>query len=194
MNNNWIKTSMEKPKEGATCLVTTQSDIALATYSEGTFYKYNDDDTFYGSVTAWKYADEPYEDETDKFKKAVSYLLYNFQSCREYIDEDERFYLLGGFDNDRVFVVRPRRIEDIVCINTLINHVTNGASPLKYNSGIGETYVLIFGANCYNFDLENCEYLTVKTASEVINYNTQEIMDIITVMSKEEIKTETEGN
>lgn len=40
MNDNWIKTSMVKPKEGATCLVTTQGDIALAKYSEGYFTQY----------------------------------------------------------------------------------------------------------------------------------------------------------
>lgn len=34
--SNWIKTNIEMPKEGATCLVTTQGDIALAKYSEGT--------------------------------------------------------------------------------------------------------------------------------------------------------------
>ena len=55
---------------------------------------------------------------------------------------------------------------------------------------IGEIYVLIFGADSFDSDLENYEYLTVKTASEVIKYNTQKIMDIITIMSKEEIETE----
>lgn len=46
------------------------------------------------------------------------------------------------------------------------------------------------GADSFDSDLENYEYLTVKTASEVIKYNTQKIMDIITIMSKEEIETE----
>lgn len=64
-----------------------------------------------------------------------------------------------------------------------------GTSILNYNN-IGEIYILIFGADCYGSDLENYEYLTVKTASEVIKYNTQKIMDIITTMSKEEIETE----
>ena len=73
MNDNWIKTSMVKPKEGATCLVTTQGDIALATYSEGYFNLYGNEELFLDNVTAWKYADTPYEDETDKFKKAINY-------------------------------------------------------------------------------------------------------------------------
>jgi hypothetical protein len=57
MNDNWIKTSMVKPKEGATCLVTTQGDIALAKYSEGYFTQYGNDDVSYNNVTAWQYAD-----------------------------------------------------------------------------------------------------------------------------------------
>lgn len=89
-------------------------------------------------------------------------------------------------------MVRPRRIEDIDCINTINKYInTNGTSILNYYN-IGEIYILIFGADCYGSDLENYEYLTVKTASEVIKYNTQKIMDIITIMSKEE--TETEDN
>lgn len=188
MNDNWIKTSMVKPKEGATCLVTTQGDIALATYSEGYFTQYGNDDVSYNNVTAWQYADAPFEDETSKYKKAINYLLNKFQNCREYIDEDDNFYLLGGWDNDRVFVIKPRSIEDIDCINT-INSVVNGLNALSYEN-IGETYVLIFGADSFDSDLENYEYLTVKTASEVIKYNTQKIMDIITIMSKEEIETE----
>jgi hypothetical protein len=192
MNDNWIKTSMVKPKEGATCLVTTQGDIALAKYSEGYFIQYGNDDVFYNNVTAWQYADAPFEDETSKYKKAINYLLNTFQSCREYSNEGEKFYLLGGWDNDRVFVVRPRRIEDIDCINTINKYInTDGTSILNYYN-IGEIYILIFGADCYGSDLENYEYLTVKTASEVIKYNTQKIMDIITIMSKEE--TETEDN
>lgn len=74
-NDKWIETSIEMPKEGATCLVTTQGDIALAKYSEGHFNLYCDEKLFLNNVTAWKYADEPYEDETDKFKKAVSHHL-----------------------------------------------------------------------------------------------------------------------
>lgn len=97
--------------------------------------------------------------------------------------------LLGGFDDDRVFVVRPRRIEDIDCINTINKYITDGTSILNYYN-IGEIYVLIFGADSFDSDLENYEYLTIKTASEVIKYNTQKIMDIITIMSKEEIETE----
>lgn len=188
MNDNWIKTSMVKPKEGATCLVTTQGDIALATYSEGYFTQYGNDDVSYNNVTAWQYADAPFEDETSKYKKAINYLLNTFQSCREYSNEGEKFHLLGGFD-DRVFVVRPRRIEDIDCINTINKYITDGTSILNYYN-IGEIYVLIFGADSFDSDLENYEYLTVKTASEVIKYNTQKIMDIITIMSKEEIETE----
>lgn len=89
-------------------------------------------------------------------------------------------------------MVRPRRIEDIDCINTINKYInTNGTSILNYYN-IGEIYILIFCADCYGSDLENYEYLTVKTASEVIKYNTQKIMDIITIMSKEE--TETEDN
>ena len=42
--SNWIKTNIEMPKEGATCLVTTQGDIALAKYSEGYFTQYGNDD------------------------------------------------------------------------------------------------------------------------------------------------------
>ena len=57
MNDNWIKTSMVKPKEGAACLVTTQGDIALATYSEGYFNHYDNNDVCYNNVTAWQYAD-----------------------------------------------------------------------------------------------------------------------------------------
>lgn len=189
MNDNWIKTSMVKPKEGATCLVTTQGDIALAKYSEGYFIQYGNDDVFYDNVTAWQYADAPFEDETSKYKKAINYLLNTFQSCREYSNEGEKFHLLGGFDDDRVFVVRPRRIEDIDCINTINKYITDGTSILNYYN-IGEIYVLIFGADSFDSDLENYEYLTVKTASEVIKYNTQKIMDIITIMSKEEIETE----
>ena len=82
MNDNWIKTSMVKPKEGATCLVTTQGDIALAKYSEGYFTQYGNDDVSYNNVTAWQYADAPFEDETSKYKKAINYLLNTFQSCR----------------------------------------------------------------------------------------------------------------
>lgn len=104
-------------------------------------------------------------------------------------DEGKEFHLLGGFGDDRVFVVRPRRIEDIDCINTINKYITNGTSILNYYN-IGEIYVLIFGADSFDSDLENYEYLTVKTASEVIKYNTQKIMDIITIMSKEEIETE----
>lgn len=52
MNDNWIKTSMVKPKEGATCLVTTQGDIALATYSEGYFNLYGNEELFLDNVTA----------------------------------------------------------------------------------------------------------------------------------------------
>lgn len=189
MNDNWIKTSMVKPKEGATCLVTTQGDIALATYSEGYFNLYGNEELFLDNVTAWQYADAPFEDETSKYKKAINYLLNTFQSCREYSNEGEKFYLLGGFDDDRVFVVRPRRIEDIDCINTINKYITNGTSILNYYN-IGEIYVLIFGADSFDSDLENYEYLTVKTASEVIKYNTQKIMDIITIMSKEETETE----
>ena len=189
MNDNWIKTSMVKPKEGATCLVTTQGDIALATYSEGYFNLYGNEELFLDNVTAWQYADAPFEDETSKYKKAINYLLNTFQSCREYSNEGEKFYLLGGFDDDRVFVVRPRRIEDIDCINTINKYITDGTSILNYYN-IGEIYVLIFGADSFDSDLENYEYLTVKTASEVIKYNTQKIMDIITIMSKEEIETE----
>lgn len=89
-------------------------------------------------------------------------------------------------------MVRPRRIEDIDCINTINKYInTDGTSILNYNN-IGEIYILIFSADCYGSDLENYEDLTVKTASEVIKYNTQKIMDIITIMSKEE--TETEDN
>jgi hypothetical protein len=189
MNDNWIKTSMVKPKEGATCLVTTQGDIALAKYSEGYFIQYGNDDVFYGNVTAWQYVDTPYEDETSKYKKAINYLLNTFQSCREYSNEGENFYLLGGWDNDRVFVVRPRRIEDIDCINTINKYITDGTSTLNYHN-IGEIYVLIFGADSFSSDSENYEYLTIKTASEVIKYNTQKIMDIITIMNREEIETE----
>lgn len=189
MNDNWIKTSMVKPKEGATCLVTTQGDIALATYSEGYFNLYGNEELFLDNVTAWQYADAPFEDETSKYKKAINYLLNTFQSCREYSNEGENFYLLGGWDNDRVFVVRPRRIEDIDCINTINKYITNGTSILNYYN-IGEIYILIFSADCYGSDLENYEDLTVKTASEVIKYNTQKIMDIITIMSKEETETE----
>lgn len=87
-------------------------------------------------------------------------------------------------------MVRPRRIEDIDCINTINKYInTDGTSILNYYN-IGEIYVLIFGADSFDSDLENYEYLTVKTASEVIKYNTQKIMDIITIMSKEEIETE----
>lgn len=189
MNDNWIKTSMVKPKEGATCLVTTQGDIALATYSEGYFTQYGNDDVCYNNVTAWQYADAPFEDETSKYKEAINYLLNTFQSCREYSNEGEKFHLLGGFGDDRVFVVRPRRIEDIDCINTINKYITDGTSTLNYYN-IGEIYVLIFGADSFDSDLENYEYLTIKTASEVIKYNTQKIMDIITIMSKEEIETE----
>ena len=188
MNDNWIKTNIEMPKEGATCLVTTQGDIALAKYSEGYFTQYGNDDVFYNNVTAWQYADVPFEDETNKYKKAINYLLGTFQKCREYVDEDENFYLLGGWDNDRVFVIKPRKIKDIDCINTL-TYTLNGKNALNYEN-IGETYVLIFSADCYGSDLENYEDLTVKTASEVIKYNTQKIMDIITIMSKEETETE----
>lgn len=190
MNDNWIKTSMVKPKEGATCLVTTQGDIALATYSEGYFNHYDNNDVCYNNVTAWQYADAPFEDETSKYKKAINYLLNTFQSCREYSNEGEKFYLLGGFDDDnRVFVVRPRRIEDIDCINTINKYITDGTSTLNYYN-IGEIYVLIFGADSFSSDLENYEYLTIKTASEVIKYNTQKIMNIITIMNREEIETE----
>lgn len=90
-------------------------------------------------------------------------------------------------------MVRPRRIEDIDCINTINKYITNGTSILNYYN-IGEIYIyiyiLIFSADCYGSDLENYEDLTVKTASEVIKYNTQKIMDIITIMSKEETETE----
>lgn len=189
MNDNWIKTSMVKPKEGATCLVTTQGDIALAKYSEGYFTQYGNDDVSYNNVTAWQYADAPFEDETSKYKKAINYLLNKFQSCREYSIEDEKFYLLGGYDCDRVFVVRPRRIEDIECINTFNKCITGKASILDYRN-IGETYVLIFKAVGFSSDLEECDYLIIQTASEVIKSNTQEIMDIITIMSREEIETE----
>lgn len=189
MNDNWIKTSMVKPKEGATCLVTTQGDIALAKYSEGYFTQYGNDDVSYNNVMAWQYADAPFEDETSKYKKAINYLLNKFQSCREYSIEDEKFYLLGGYDCDRVFVVRPRRIEDIECINTFNKCITGKASILDYRN-IGETYVLIFKAVGFSSDLEECDYLIIQTASEVIKSNTQEIMDIITIMSREEIETE----
>lgn len=189
MNDNWIKTSMVKPKEGATCLVTTQGDIALAKYSEGYFTQYGNDDVSYNNVTAWQYADAPFEDETSKYKEAINYLLNTFQSCREYSNEGEKFHLLGGFGDDRVFVVRPRRIEDIDCINTINKYITNGTSILNYYN-IGEIYILIFSADRYGSDLENYGDLTVKTASEVIKYNTQKIMDIITIMSKEETETE----
>lgn len=188
MNDNWIKTSMVKPKEGATCLVTTQGDIALAKYSEGYFTQYDNDDVSYNNVTAWQYADAPFEDETREYKKAINYLLNKFQSCREYSIEDEKFYLLGGYDCDRVFVVRPRRIEDIECINTFNKCITGKASILDYRN-IGETYVLIFKAVGFSSDLEECDYLIIQTASEVIKSNTQEIMDIITIMSREEIET-----
>lgn len=80
-------------------------------------------------------------------------------------------------------------IEDIDCINTINKYITDGTSILNYYN-IGEIYVLIFGADSFDSDLENYEYLTVKTASKVIKYNTQKIMDIITIMSKEEIETE----
>lgn len=189
MNDNWIKTSMVKPKEGATCLVTTQGDIALAKYSEGYFTQYGNDEVSYNNVTAWQYTDAPFEDETSEYKKAINYLLNKFQSCREYSIEDEKFYLLGGFDDDRVFVVRPRRIEDIECINTFNKCITGKASILDYRN-IGETYVLIFKAVGFSSDLEECDYLIIQTASEVIKSNTQEIMDIITIMSREEIETE----
>lgn len=189
MNDNWIKTSMVKPKEGATCLVTTQGDIALAKYSEGYFTQYGNDDVSYNNVMAWQYADAPFEDETREYKKAINYLLNKFQSCREYSIEDEKFYLLGGYDCDRVFVVRPRRIEDIECINTFNKCITGKASILDYRN-IGETYVLIFKAVGFSSDLEECDYLIIQTASEVIKSNTQEIMDIITIMSREEIETE----
>ena len=79
---------------------------------------------------------------------------------------------LGGYERD-----------------TINKYITNGTSILNYYN-IGEIYVLIFGADSFDSDLENYEYLTVKTASEVIKYNTQKIMDIITIMSKEEIETE----
>lgn len=67
MNDNWIKTSMVKPKEGATCLVTTQGDIALAKYSEGYFTQYGNDDVSYNNVTAWQYPCSPFPlEEFDK--------------------------------------------------------------------------------------------------------------------------------
>lgn len=65
----------------------------------------------------------------------------------------EEFDILGGFDDDRVFVVRPRRIEDIDCINTINKYITDGTSILNYYN-IGEIYVLIFGADSFDSDLE----------------------------------------
>lgn len=188
MSNNWIKTNIKMPKEGAACLVTTQGDIALAKYSEGYFTQYGNDDVFYNNVTAWQYADVPFEDETSEYKKAINYLLNTFRNCREYIDEDEKFYLLGGWDNDRVFVIKPRSIEDIDCINTFTRTV-NGKNALNYEN-IGETYVLIFGSDVYGVELEKYDYVTISKMSEVLANNTRRIMDIITIMSREEIEAE----
>ena len=87
-----------------------------------------------------QYCEPLFEDETSKYKEAINYLLNTFQSCREYSNEGEKFHLLGGFGDDRVFVVRPRRIEDIDCINTINKYITNGTSILNYYN-IGEIYI-----------------------------------------------------
>lgn len=189
--NNWKTLKEETPTECAICLITVNGNVTLATYSEGEFIQYGNDERHYNNVSAWQYTDAPFEDETSEYKKAINYLLNKFQSCREYTIEDEKFYLLGGYDCDRVFVVRPRRIEDIECINTFNKCITGKASILDYRN-IGETYVLKIKTVGFSSALEECDYLIIQTASEVIKSNMQEIMDIITIMSREEI--ETEGN
>lgn len=73
---------------------------------------------------------------------------YTFQSCREYSNEGENFYLLGGWDNDRVFVVRPRRIEDI-----------------------GSLIVVL----CELGDFRNCEFIRIERYDETIQEITEEI-------------------
>lgn len=187
--NNWKTLKEETPIECSICLITVNGNVALATYSEGEFIQYGNDERHYNNVSAWQYTDPPYNNAKSELETAVEYLRNKFQSCREYSNEDEKFYLLGGYNCDRVFVVRPRRIEDIECINTFNKCITGGVSTLDYRN-IGETYVLIFKAVGFSFDLEEYEYLIIKTASEVIKSNTQEIMDIITIMSRKEIETE----
>lgn len=186
--NNWKTLKEETPIECSICLITVNGNVALATYSEGEFIQYGNDEQHYNNVSAWQYTDAPFEDETSKYKKAINYLLNKFQSCREYIDEDEKFYLLGGWDNDRVFVIKPRSIEDIDCINTFTRTV-NGKNALNYEN-IGETYVLIFGSDIYGVELEKYDYVTISKMSEVLANNTRRIMDIITRMDKEEIEAE----
>lgn len=186
--NNWKTLKEETPIECSICLITVNDNVALATYSEGEFIQYGNDERHYNNVSAWQYTDVPFEDGTSKYKKAINYLLNKFQSCREYIDEDEKFYLLGGWDNDRVFVIKPRSIEDIDCINT-INSVVNGLNALSYEN-IGETYVLIFGSDTYGVELEKYDYVTLSRMSEVLANNTRRIMEIVTAINKEEIKKE----
>lgn len=186
--NTWVRTDVEMPAEGSACLITVNGTIALTRYMEGGFQNFENDIDHYHDVTAWQYVDTPYEDETSKYQKAINYFLNKFQNCREYIDEDDNFYLLGGWDNDRVFVIKPRSIEDIDCINTF-NRTVNGLNALSYEN-IGETYVLIFGSDTYGVELEKYDYVTISKMSEVLANNTRRIMEIVTTVSKEEIKKE----
>ena len=65
----------------------------------------------------------------------------------------------------------------------------NGKNALNYEN-IGETYVLIFGSDLYGVELEEYNYVTINKMSEVLANNTRRIMDIITIMSREEIEAE----
>lgn len=172
MNDNWIKTSMVKPKEEATCLVTTQGDIALAKYSEGYFIQYGNDDVFYGNVTAWQYPCSPCTlEEFDR-----NCFEMNLEHFKQYIQHEklsinsEAHRIFSGSMTDTVYIVKPTVQIDIKAINELYFYKNCGSicdinlRPPITKEDIGSLIVVV----CTRGDFRSCEFIQVARYDKVI--------------------------
>ena len=186
--SNWIKTNIEMPKEGATCLVTTQGDIALATYSEGYFNQYGIDELFLNNVTAWQYVDIPYNDTKSKFEGAMDYLRNDFENIKKYTEGELEFSLLGGTSGDEIFVVMPRCTADLDCINT-IHRYLNGYTKVS-NNDIGKILVLKLAPPDEN--IKQYAYWEVYYLYDKIRNNTDKLMAVMDTLIKKEFEEENE--
>lgn len=179
MNDNWIKTSMVKPKEGATCLVTTQGDIALAKYSEGYFTQYGNDDVSYNNVTAWQYPCSPFpleEFDKNRFEMDLEHFRLNIQ--HEEIYEGYRSYNLFGCQaDDTLYIAKPTTQVDIKAINELYLYKNYGSicdtdlKPPLTKEDIGSLIVVL----CELGDFRNCEFIRIERYDETIQEITEEI-------------------
>lgn len=188
MNDNWIRTDVEMPKEGATCLVTTQGDIALATYSEGYFNQYGIDELFLNNVTAWQYVDIPYNDTKSKFEGAMDYHRNDFENIKKYTEGELEFSLLGGTSGDEIFVVMPRCTADLDCINT-IHRYLNGYTKVS-NNDIGKILVLKLAPPDEN--IKQYAYWEVYYLYDKIRNNTDKLMAVMDTLIKKEFEEENE--